>query len=230
VFDCIFVLIYGMTVINYTSRKPPTEACIASNGHHWRDLGTLSYMCSTFAASFAAISHGQVSCNLDWTHKQLIRVSHTAYALVCWIFLSALLEAVAYQKETLECHMGSRNHEQHRTDDTATAAAEEVSSADLAWEWIHMFLWLAWVLGAVASGLLSRRFLRENLDFRSHIRPADEAPSQTVGVPMQGGGPAPAVVTTGQIVQGVSQGMPVNGGAAADSPWQQTGNTPKIVD
>lgn len=251
VLDSLFVLIYGLTTLSGTDASPKT-LCYEAHGYTWHTIITGSFMISALAAVAGAVTHSRVVCGGPSTKQMLNSVLRFAHALVCWTLFQAILEAIAYREEPAECTTkpssgayGQRSDAQSAGSDGAESAEAGAAAEDRTqaiWEVTCTMLWLAWVTGAVAVGVLARRCLtllplEGELSASSAAREEDEANGQgstpqTMGIPI-GQLPTGASAITGAAggaegehnpMEGVAMGMPVGGASASG------GKGPKVVD
>lgn len=234
VLDCIFILIYGLTALSSASISRKT-VCYEAHGYTWHNTITFTFAISAFAAAIGGRVHSSISCSSPaMTEQQLNAVLRFAHGLIIWTFVAAVLEAIAYRKEPLQC-----SDAYYGTSDR-TYTADGKSSQDtshLAWQVIYPLLWVAWVTFTVAAAVLSKRIvpMLPELNAVATVAQQSQSTPQTVGVPVQ-------ELPTGQPVPsaafGTSPGAPGGpcatvtgspcspaGGSAAEqpaaSPWEQ---------
>lgn len=194
VLDSIFVLLYGLAALSSSGSTLKT-ACYEAHGYTWHNVVTLTLTVSAFVAASGAVVHASVSCGASINEKLLDNISRFAHGLVVWTFVAAILEAIAYRQEPLEC-TDSWDTSSQQQDTGGTASAEDGSN--IIWQVAYTLLWLGWVISAVASSVLARRVsaLLPELVAASSSGTTPAAPSfpgqqgvsmtpQTVGMPVQ---------------------------------------------
>mmetsp|Transcript_34012 Transcript_34012/g.87948 ORF Transcript_34012/g.87948 Transcript_34012/m.87948 type:complete len:349 (-) Transcript_34012:87-1133(-) len=151
VLDSLFVLLYGLSALG-SARSKDKYACYEEHGYFWYNVVNLAFAVSSVVAVGGATVHGIISCAASIQVQQLANVSRFAHVLVCWTFIQALLEAVAYRQEPLEC---ADTAETQGTSSEQGPTGED--GGQLVWQVAYTILWLSWVTGAVASAVLARR-------------------------------------------------------------------------
>mmetsp|Transcript_126579 Transcript_126579/g.405172 ORF Transcript_126579/g.405172 Transcript_126579/m.405172 type:complete len:342 (+) Transcript_126579:67-1092(+) len=151
VLDSLFVLLYGLSALGSAQSKDK-YACYEEHGYFWYNVVNLAFAVSSVVAVGGATVHGIISCAASIQVQQLANVSRFAHVLVCWTFIQALLEAVAYRQEPLEC---ADTAEAQGTSPEKGPNGED--GGQLVWQVAYTILWLSWVTGAVASAVLARR-------------------------------------------------------------------------
>jgi len=236
VFDSLFIFIYGMMALSYSSPSAKT-LCYEEHHYVWHDIIAGTLMISAFVAVGGAISHSTVACGTSNTEQQLISVSRFAHSLVCWTFVQALLEAIALGQEPPQCvgldHPGGGLGNGQQAEENVDSMHPQDQTLVI-YQVVSTSLWLCWVTGCVAAGVLARRcvpLLPEACSPSDAESGHNGSTPQTVGMPVsslpsgmiavtgaaaqdggdlgQFGGGMPAVVGAGGGL--VAQGRPVGG-------------------
>jgi len=226
VLDSLFVLIYSLTALSASSHNAKM-ACYEAHGYTWHTVVAGTFTVSAFIAVAGAIVHAMVVCSTPNTANQLGGVSRFAHSLVCWTFMAAVLEAIAYRQEPPECATIGRDGAAHSTDPGSAQVdpnMEPQDRSDVVWQVACTMLWLVWVTGSVAAGVLARRCVPLLLE--ENASPCSGTP-QTVGMPVSRL-PSGMVAVTGAAAAAdgqpdgmgagvvVAQGMPVQGAGGGD--------------
>lgn len=220
VLDSLFMLIYGLTALSSTRNSQKTE-CYGAHGYIWHNVITFTFSVSALAAAGGAWVHATLVCSSSNTAQQLLNVSRFAHTLVCWTFVAAILEAVAYRQEPMECADGYYTSSDDSKDDSGGLGAQAGAGQDdssMIWQVAYTLLWLAWVTGAVAAAVFARRLaplLPELAAAASataaHSMSNQGAMPQTVGMPVQN-------FPGGMIMVGSPGNMPYGGSPGACGP------------
>jgi len=189
VLDCLFVFIYSILALSYSSRGPKT-VCYEEHHYIWHDIVAGSLMISAFIAVGGAITHSQISCNTSNTEQHFISVSRYAHSLVCWTFIQAVLEAIALGQEPAECALldPSLNRQHAQSADHSVDSMHPEDRVLVIYQVTSTMMWLCWVTGCVAAGVLARRSIPLLAEACSPAPDSENPPSavtpQTVGSPV----------------------------------------------
>jgi len=246
VLDCLFVFIYGMMALSFSGHTAKTE-CYMRHGYIWHEVVAGTLMISALIAVGGAVTHSVVACNTPNTEPQFASVSRFAHSLVCWTFLQAVLEAIAYRQEPEEClaigqatmgGSGAATGSEHMGGEHMGDGLHPEEHAVVVYQVASTMLWLVWVTGCVAAGVLARRcvMLLPEACMPAGSELSSGGTPQTVGMPVSQlplgmvavtgastmspdgqeavfGGHGPPLVGPGVVV---AQGMPVNGASGPD--------------
>lgn len=233
-FDCIFVLVYGLTAFR-SAGATTVEACYEAHGYTWHYVMTLAITVWVMAALGAAMCHlALVTSQVDDEErtKKLQNISRVAHGLICWSLVAAVLEAIAYREEPLECHLvgSAQTRAEQRGGDLATGNGEhsagDPQSDDRLWEVGYTMLWLAWVTSSLGTGILAKRVSRmtpeeanappmDNTDAAAQGQQMQTRP-QTVGAPQMQDG---AILVTGNPMTGPAAATAAQGAPTSNSGW-----------
>mmetsp|Transcript_27290 Transcript_27290/g.78577 ORF Transcript_27290/g.78577 Transcript_27290/m.78577 type:complete len:260 (-) Transcript_27290:11-790(-) len=235
VLDSIFLLVDGLTALNSTGASAKTE-CYEAQGYIWRNVLILTFSISAAVALAGVMVHSAVACNTQAELRQIHFVTRYANGLVGWTFVSAIAETISYHNEPYECSDAYTSSSQDQ--DVATQQQN-----NLIWEFLYTVLAIAWVITAVAAGIVARRVVANPAELCAP--PQSPAAPQTVGVPtgvdmpvgLEGGSggraifgsvPGGASWQEGAVVGGVvvAQGRPVSN----PEPCPTATAAPKTVD
>jgi len=221
------VLIYFMTVLSSQTETARTS-CHEAHGYQWHMMVIGTFVVSAFVALMGCFTHMSVVVSTPNTEKQLVGVARFAHCLIFWTFLSTIVEAVNYRNEPPECAQITA-HDATQPVPNADVYHEQVAQANAIWQLTWTMLWLCWVMGTVAAGLISRRCIPLLPEARAAVDPCFGT-AQTVGMPASQLGPDTHVgipvgshqsgvpsMAIGTASQGVAQGLPVNGAAGSGS-------------
>mmetsp|Transcript_20780 Transcript_20780/g.44367 ORF Transcript_20780/g.44367 Transcript_20780/m.44367 type:complete len:304 (+) Transcript_20780:60-971(+) len=232
VLDAIFALLYGVSALKDSTSEEKLQ-CYKDYGYYWHNVVELAFAVSSVAAVCGIAIHASISCAASFQDRQLVNANYFGHGLVCWTFLQALAEAIAYRQEPQDCidRYGSQSS-------TSSADSTDESGTNLVWQVAYTMLWLSWVTGAVATAVLSRRMLPilHHLQATSTPGTPGWSPStdsneagtmpQTVGMPVQfptNGSMQLAGDTSSQGACGPAAGAATQGAALPASPsagWQ----------
>uniref|UniRef100_A0A7S1L738 Uncharacterized protein n=1 Tax=Alexandrium catenella TaxID=2925 RepID=A0A7S1L738_ALECA len=222
VLDSLFVFIYGMMALSHSSPSDKTQ-CYEEHHYMWHDVVAGTLMISAFVGVGGAVTHGTVSCAPSNTEQQLVSVSRFAHSLVSWTFVQALLEAIAYGQEPQACLALSHQSglSGHRQGDGDMMHPED--RVLVIYQVVSTMLWLCWVTGCVAAGVLGRRcipLLPEACDRSPDAESSHGGTPQTVGMPVMQL-PSGMTAVNGAAQPGDSEtglAVPVRGEVGAGAP------------
>lgn len=193
VLDSLFVFIYGMMALSESSPSEKTQ-CYEEYRYIWHDIIAGTLMLSAFVAVGGAVTHGTVACAAHNTEQQLVGISRFSHSLVFWTFVQAVLEAIAYGQEPPQCaalghptHAGAQPQPQQHGQAGEVDAMHPAERTLVVYQVVSTMLWLCWVTGCVAAGVLSRRciaYLPEAGERSPDAESGLSCTPQTVGMPV----------------------------------------------